>query len=505
MQHRSIWRILLLIGACLTATGARADDGTVCDGRTSLGTEERIQACTRLIASRKTSKHNRIAAYHNRGNLFTTIGNLDRAVSDYSEAIKINPKLKETYRNRCIAHHRRGDYDHAISDCSEAIRLDPRDARIYNDRSNIYHDKGEFDHSIADLDAAIKFDPTYVFAYRNRAIRYLEKKEYDRAITDLNQAIQIDSGYAAAYVNRGQAFEAKGDRDQALASFRSALSAPQKYDNGKWAHDTARERIAALTPKLNIKEVSRPPAVAAPQIVPTIVTGRRVSLVVGNAAYSNFPKVPNARNDAEDLAEVLKVLDFGVLAGTDLNRAAMEDVLITFARKAKESDTALIFYAGHGIQHNGINYLLPVDASLTDESDLRKLINLQDVINDLKGAGRVRILIVDACRDNDIVQQLASRLPSSRSAAFARGLARIQEADGTLVAFATQPNRVAADGTERNSPFTHALLRHLPTPGLELRTLMTRVRADVVNATGGAQRPEVWDSLVGEFAFKTGP
>ena len=116
----------------------------------------------------------------------------------------------------------------------------------------------------------------------------------------------------------------------------------------------------------------------------------------------------------------------------------------------------------------------------------------------------IRILIVDACRDNEAIKQLAARLPAMRSAAFARGLAKVDAADGTLIAFATQPNRTAADGTGRNSPFTQALLKHLPTPGLELRTLMTRVRAEVVNVTGGTQRPEVWDSLVGEFAFRGG-
>jgi uncharacterized caspase-like protein len=120
-------------------------------------------------------------------------------------------------------------------------------------------------------------------------------------------------------------------------------------------------------------------------------------------------------------------------------------------------------------------------------------------------ASDVRILIVDACRDNEAVQQVASRLPASRAAAVSRGLSRVPDADGTLVVFATQPNRVAADGAGRNSPFTQALLKHLPTPGVELRTLMTRVRADVVAATGGMQRPELSDSLVGEFVFKAGP
>jgi uncharacterized caspase-like protein len=146
--------------------------------------------------------------------------------------------------------------------------------------------------------------------------------------------------------------------------------------------------------------------------------------------------------------------------------------------------------------------LVPVDALIEDEADLRKLANLQDVIGDLQSASRVRILIVDACRDNGVMRQLQNGLTVTREAAVTRGFARVEGADGTLIAFATQPNRVAADGLGRNSPFTRALLKHLPTPGLELRTLMTRVRAEVVQATGGTQRPEVADSLVGEFVFK---
>lgn len=190
------------------------------------------------------------------------------------------------------------------------------------------------------------------------------------------------------------------------------------------------------------------------------------------------------------------------MLGTDLTRSEMEERLIRFSRQARSADTALVFYAGHGLQHLGINYLAPIDAKLEDESDLRRLINLQDVITDLQGASRVRILMVDACRDNEAVQQLASNLPKTRAAAFSRGLAKV-DADGTLIAFATQANRIAADGDGRNSPFTTALLTHLPAAGIELRTVMTRVRADVVQVTGGKQRPEVWDSLVGEFSFTT--
>jgi invasion protein IalB len=239
-----------------------------------------------------------------------------------------------------------------------------------------------------------------------------------------------------------------------------------------------------------------------PSVLSINSVGSRVALVIGNSNYAFFPKLPNPQNDAQDLAAELKNVGFDVLLGTDLKRAGMEDIFIRFAKKVRDSDTALVFYAGHGLQHQGLNYLAPVDAKIDDETDLRKLVNLQDVLADLQNAGHVRILIVDACRDNTVMQQLAARLPATRSAAFTRGLAAISGADGTLIAFATQPNKVAEDGSGRNSPFTAALLKNLPTKGLELRTLMTRVRAEVVVATHGQQRPEVWDSLVGEFTFQ---
>jgi uncharacterized caspase-like protein len=241
---------------------------------------------------------------------------------------------------------------------------------------------------------------------------------------------------------------------------------------------------------------------ASPAAAPS---DRRVALVIGNSGYSALTAIPNPRNDAREIGDALKALGFEVMLGIDLRRADMEDLLIRFSRSMSKADTALVYYAGHGLQHNGTNYLVPIDARIEDEADLRRLVNLNAVIDDLQNAGRVRILILDACRDNEIVQQLARRLPATRSAGLTRGLARIDAADGTLIAFATQPNRVAADGEGRDSPFARALLRHLPTPGLELRTLMTRVRSEVVSSTAGAQRPEVWDSLVGEFVFKKMP
>lgn len=330
------------------------------------------------------------------------------------------------------------------------------------------------------------------------------------ALNSLNQSVELNPRFTWAYTKRAYVFSMLGKTALAVADYRKALELDGNNGearSGLNALEAASSSSAPVVVATAVPTISLPlPKPAQP---PNLVEGtkqlngpseKRIALVIGNSAYLNFTSIPNPKNDAEDLSKSLGNLGFEVVIGVDVKRADMEDLLIKFGRKARQSDIALVFYAGHGLQYQGINYLAPVDAQLTDEADLRKFVNLQDVLSDLQGASRVRILIVDACRDNAAIQQLANSLPKSRSAGLARGLAKV-EADGTLVAFATQANKTAEDGQGRNSPFTSSMLKRLIEPGIELRTMMTRVRSDVVTATKGVQRPEVWDSLVGEFVF----
>jgi tetratricopeptide (TPR) repeat protein len=490
--------------------------------------------------------------------LYADKGDVDRAIANYDQAIKLDPNYAEAYNNRGNAYSHKGDNLRAIADYDQAIKLDPKDALTYSNRGKWYRDKGDSDRAIADFDQAIKLDPKFDNAYYNRALAYHDKRDYHGAIADYSAALQINSKHALAWNNRcvdrtiigqlqaaladcNEALKIKpndadhldsravtylklGQLDNSIADYDAALRIDPKLAMSLYGRGLAKqfskiegsdldiEAAKKIDPDIAKKfseyEIPSNGPVAASQLAPEfpamVARDRRVALVIGNSAYDNLRKISNPRNDADDLAQALRELGFDVVLGTDLKRAEMEEALIQFSRTARQADTALVYYAGHGIQHNGVNYLIPVDAQVGDEADLVKLVSLQSVIANLQGASHVRLLIVDACRDNEAVQQLASRLPAARAAGFTRGLARIDGADGTLVAFATQPNRVAADGIGRNSPFAQALLKHLPTPGLELRTLMARVRAEVVTATGGAQRPEVWDSLVGEFAFKAG-
>jgi hypothetical protein len=229
---------------------------------------------------------------------------------------------------------------------------------------------------------------------------------------------------------------------------------------------------------------------------------RRVALVVGNSQYKNPSLVLlNPKNDAEDVATALRALDFEVIVTVDAGKRDLDVAMTQFARLATNADAALFFYAGHALQYQGRNYLMPTDGELEDEISLRyQMVMLDDVRAAVERADGVKIIILDACRNNPIVDNLKRKISgSSRSVGTTRGLARIDKALGMVVAYATAADEVAADGSGRNSPFTSALLRRLQEPGLEIGSMFRRVAADVNEKTGGRQRPETYVSLIGEY------
>jgi hypothetical protein len=226
----------------------------------------------------------------------------------------------------------------------------------------------------------------------------------------------------------------------------------------------------------------------------------RVALVIGNTKYINANVVPNAVNDARVMARALREIGFVVVDGFDLVRDNMERQIREFLRRSASARVALFFYAGHGLQVDGRNYLLPVNARLQTASDLGfETVGLDNILESLDGASRTNIIILDACRNNPFAQALSARSGVARSVTALSGLAGYSKlGTGTLIAFSTAPGAVALDGSGSNSPFTRALARHVRTPALEVRQMLTRVRADVAAETGGQQIP--WDnsSLLGE-------
>jgi hypothetical protein len=220
----------------------------------------------------------------------------------------------------------------------------------------------------------------------------------------------------------------------------------------------------------------------------------RVALVIGNGKYVNANPLPNPPNDARAIANKLSDIGFDVAFGQDLDRAGMERLVRDFLHKVGPAKVALLYYAGHGLQVDGRNYLVPIDAKLEAPSDLNyETIKLDDILDNLNEPSRANIIILDACRDNPLARSFAARLGASRSTAVATGLAGYSTlGTGTLIAFSTAPGQVALDGDGVNSPFTQALVKHLATPGLEVRQMLTRVRDDVARATRDRQVP--WDN-----------
>lgn len=226
----------------------------------------------------------------------------------------------------------------------------------------------------------------------------------------------------------------------------------------------------------------------------------RIALVIGNSDYEAVTPLENPQHDALDVSVALEGLGFDVLLGRDLSREAMRKITNDFANAAQEADVALFYYAGHGFQVEGQNYLIPTDAVIGSPSDVTtQTVAMTTILQSMQETPGLKLIFLDACRDNPFGASLKD------NPATGRGLARIGTEVDFMFAYATQPGNVAYDGTGRNSFFTKALLHHLYTPGQPLADLMIAVRRDVIAATGGQQIPWENSSLTRQFVFDDGP
>ena len=228
------------------------------------------------------------------------------------------------------------------------------------------------------------------------------------------------------------------------------------------------------------------------------IANNRVALVVGNAKYAHAPPLANPHNDAQDIAAALRGLGFTVELAVDLERSEFGSRVTAFAKQTRGADAALFFYAGHGLQVDGENYLLPVDAVLEDETQLPfHAVGLDAVLRGMRSSAN--LVFLDACRDNPFRGKVAASM-GSRSSAVGRGLARVNRSAyrGVFVAFATAAGQTASDGDGRNSPFTAALKKHIAKPGLEINQVLNRARRELANMD-----QEPWDtsSLKEDFFF----
>jgi hypothetical protein len=219
----------------------------------------------------------------------------------------------------------------------------------------------------------------------------------------------------------------------------------------------------------------------------------RVALVIGNSAYRNAATLPNTQTDATDIAAAFQRLGFSVKTLHNGTFDDMRRAFLQFGRDARGADMAVIFFAGHGMEIDGENWLIPVDAELRSDRDAEnEAISLKSAMLQVANATYLGLVILDSCRDNPFAQQMQR---VSRTRAVDRGLARVEPADNVLVAYAAKDGTVASDGRGRNSPFTAALLNNLETPGVEIRFLLASVRDEVLAATNRQQQPFVYGSL----------
>ncbi len=430
-------------------------------------------------------------AYNNRGTIHLRRGALQSALDDFNLSIKYTPTFVLGWTNRARVRIIMKDFDGAIADFAEAEKVDRTAQQIASNRCTAYGLMGKFEQALADCNALIERMPKYQYAINNRGDVYLMKGDLDAALKDFNTVLQLNPNSVRGHAGRGQVYERRKDLAQARADYRSAAYSLTKFDeiDVARARAMAQERLIALTPQL-----------------PASATARRVALVVGNGAYKNVHALPNPPRDSKLIAGVLRDIGFqSVTDVRDLTRDKFFEALAAFAEEAEKADWAVVYYAGHGFEIGGVNYLVPVDAKLSADRDAEtQAVALEQVIAAVGGARKVRLVILDACRDNPFAPTMQRTLSLKL---VEKGFSNIEPGAGFMVVYAAKHGETAMDGDgETDSPFALALAREIKVPKVEIRKLFDIVRDDVWSATKRLQQPFSYGSPPGreDFYFVAG-
>ncbi|MEH2620135.1 caspase family protein [Bradyrhizobium sp. AZCC 1620] len=446
------------------------------------------------------------SAYNNRGLIFMRRGELQRALDEFNLAVKhiFNDQ------SRYLHHYNRGRlqglmklYDASLADYAEAQKVNPDGLQVPGYRCVTYISMGRFDDALADCNAVLAKSPNSVYGLTSRGNAYLGKGNLDAALSDYNQALRINPNYVRAYVGRGQLFEKRRNLAAARSDYRSAANAvaARRDDiDTTLARAVARERLEAL-----LGTAAPAPADKAQPSAPQPAGPRKVALIVGNGAYRNVAPLDNPPRDAKLLASTFRELGFvAVTLAPDLTRDKFFAALHEFGMEAERADWAVVYYAGHGMEIGGVNYLIPVDARLKADSDAEtQAVALEQVIAAVAGARKLRLVMLDACRDNPFEKTMQRTIALKL---VNRGFSNIEPEAGFMVVYAAKHGETALDGDSPNSPFATVLARVIKEPKLEVRKLFDVVRDDVWKATNRTQQPFTYGSLPGreDFYFVAG-
>ena len=426
------------------------------------------------------------AVYNNRGTIQLRKGALQSALDDFNLAVKYAPNMFVARTNRARALTLTKDFDGALADLAEAQRIDPNAAVVASARCRTLVAMGKFDDAVTECNGVIEKQPKNQYALNIRADAYMGKGNLDAALKDLNAILSLNPNNVRAHEARGELFERRRNLDQARGDYRSAAYALTSFDeyDVAVARAKAQERLAALT-----------------QQGPAGTTKtRRIALIVGNGAYRNVHALDNPPRDAKLIAGSLKDLGFQtVTLANDLSRDKFFETLRTFASDAEKADWAVVYYAGHGFEIGGVNYLVPVDARLAADKDAEtEAVALEQVIAAVGGARALRLVILDACRDNPFAPTMQRTIALKL---VDKGFSNIEPSTGIMVVYAAKHGETALDGEGNDSPFATALAHDIKEPHVEVRKLFDIVRDDVWNATKHEQQPFTYGSPPGREDF----
>jgi tetratricopeptide (TPR) repeat protein len=444
-------------------------------------------------------------AYSSRGEARRLKGDLNGALADHDKALKLDSRSHDAHINRALVWKDKGDLDKAIADLDEAILLSPSDARALGNRGEMKRLRNDLEGSRADLDNAIKNFQSSTVLYCRRADTWLAIGSLDRAMDDYNQARVISPNALCAHAGRGLVQERQGDVVAARLEFDKALKGPVEKDPdpvmGRQAQELASRRIAAIDAVLAAQKLVQP-ANLLPE--PAVDLGTRVALVIGNSGYEHAGALPNPRRDAEAVAKAFRDIGFQkVILEHDLSRTKLLAALSLFEAAVTRADWGVIYYAGHGLELGGVNYVIPTDAKLDTDRDVQdEAVPLERVMASLEHAKKLRLIVLDACRDNPFLPRMRRVMGPATRGPLGRGLASIEPERGTLVAYAAKHGEVASDGVEgQHSPFVRAFLARLQEPRLEINMLFRYVRDDVMRATNYRQEPHIYGTLPAQALF----
>jgi tetratricopeptide (TPR) repeat protein len=447
-----------------------------CDGGPAIHAAYQLSQCMAIVrATSGVTPAQKQRARLKRGQAFFAMGHVEKSEADLTAALAGDKRILAAWRDRARARFYLKNYKAAIADADEALKLNANDAQAFYHRANSQYELREYAKALADYDAAIKADPKFAHAYADRGITQLRRENFDAAIKDIETAIKLE---------RKPIPWAQAQLDEAKAA-KAALSQRQ----------TRSLQPPAATGSGGASVLStNPSASAGVELDPAPLLKTRVALVIGNAAYKAVSTLPNAARDATDIGKAFAAAGYQVFGYPKVNmtRSEMFEAIKAFQAAAAKSDSAVVWYAGHGQEFDMggtkmANWLIPIDFP-SDGDVLEHGVPLSRLMTAASTARTLRVVVVDACRN--------SNLPTGSRGS--RGFA-VEERSDMMIVYSTRAGRTADDGPKgsRNSPFAAAFLETLNAHGkVDVRQFFGGVARGTVARTRNLNPPQEPEMIV---------